>query len=77
MLISSLQTNTPSPAKTSTVEQRSKQRRRSFQVKDAAKGRKIDQCDGDGRNAQGKRKRDEDAGCNEGGANVAKFRRGG
>nr|ACL80757.1 telomerase reverse transcriptase [Strongylocentrotus purpuratus] len=76
MLISSLPTNTPSPAKTSTVEQRSTQRRKSFQLKDAAKGRKVDRCDGDGRIAQGKRKRDEDAGCNQGDANVAKFRKG-
>nr|ABU88719.1 telomerase reverse transcriptase [Strongylocentrotus purpuratus] len=76
MLISSLPTNTPGPAKTSTSEQRSKQRRKSFQVKDAAKGRKVDRCDGEGRIAQGKRKRDEDAGCNQGDANVAKFRKG-
>nr|ACL80762.1 telomerase reverse transcriptase [Strongylocentrotus purpuratus]ACL80763.1 telomerase reverse transcriptase [Strongylocentrotus purpuratus] len=76
MMISSLPTNTPSPAKTSTVEQRSKQRRRSFQSKDAAKGGKVDRCDGDRRNAQGKRKRDRDGGCNQEDANVAKFRKG-
>nr|NP_001165522.1 telomerase reverse transcriptase-long isoform 1 [Strongylocentrotus purpuratus]ACL80758.1 telomerase reverse transcriptase [Strongylocentrotus purpuratus] len=76
MLISSLPTNTPSPAKTSTVEQRSKQRRKSFQLKDAAKGGKVDRCDGEGRKVQGKRKRDEDGGCNQEDANVAKFRKG-
>ena len=77
MLISSLPTNTPSPAKTSTVEQRSKQQRKSFQLKDADKGGKVDECNGEGRKVQGKRKRDEDAGCNQGDANVAKFRKGG
>nr|ACL80760.1 telomerase reverse transcriptase [Strongylocentrotus purpuratus] len=76
MLISSLPTNTSGPAKTSTIEQRSKQRRKSFQVKDTAKGGKVDRCDGDRRNVQGKRKREEDGGCNQGDANVAKFRKG-